>query len=388
MPHVAAQIIEAMTSALTVAGIAYFIAVLVAVSLFERSRRAIHESFAPAMSILKPLKGMDPGMLDGFRSHCQQSYRGSYEIIFGVGSLDDPAVAAVEQLMVEFPDRKIELVVCPEQLGANGKVSALVQMLPRASHDFLVINDSDILVSAHYLERVAYQFYSPSAKRVGLVTTLYRGRSHGTLPSRLESLGIATDFQAGVLLSRWIEGGMRFGLGSTLAIRREALEAIGGLLPMIDHLADDYELGARVHAAGYDVALASEVVETRIPAYDWRSFMNHQLRWGRTVRDSRPGGYMGLIVTHGLAWGLLNVVASGASPLSIWLLGMSFFLRLSMAMGVGAGVLGDHEVLPWLWLLPLRDCIHLGVWVMGFGGNMIEWRGERFRLDHGKLHRL
>jgi ceramide glucosyltransferase len=223
---------------------------------------------------------------------------------------------------------------------------------------------------------------------VGLVTALYRGRAHGTLPSQLEALGIATDFQAGVLLSKMIEGGLHYGLGSTLAISRQALNQIGGLEPLADHLADDYELGARVDQAGYRIALSTEVVETAIPAYAWRGFLDHQLRWARTVRNARPWGYAGLIFTHGLGWALLNVLASGLSPLSLWLLGLSFLLRVTQAMTVGAQVLGDHQVLPSLWLLPLRDIIAMGVWVAGFAGNTIVWRGERFVLKGGKLQRV
>jgi ceramide glucosyltransferase len=225
-------------------------------------------------------------------------------------------------------------------------------------------------------------------KEVGLVTALYRGQAHGTLPSRLEALGIATDFQAGVLLSKMIEGGLHYGLGSTLAISRVALEKIGGLAPLVDHLADDYELGARVSRAGYRVVLSAEVVETAIPAYGWRAFIDHQLRWARTVRDARPAGYAGLLFTHGLPLALLNVLASGLSPLSLWLLGLSFFLRLSLAMTVGAEVLGDHQVLPNLWLLPLRDLVAMGVWMAGFAGNTIVWRGQRFLLRAGKLEPL
>jgi ceramide glucosyltransferase len=229
---------------------------------------------------------------------------------------------------------------------------------------------------------------SPSAKpqqEVGLVTALYRGRAHSTLPSRLEALGIATDFQAGVLLSRMIEGGLHYGLGSTLAISRNALNMIGGLTPLVDYLADDYELGARVAKAGYRVVLCAEVVETGVPAYDWQGFADHQLRWARTVRDARPWGYAGLIFTHGLALALLNVLASGLSPLSVWLLALSFFLRLAVAMTVGAAVLADHQVLPNLWLLPLRDLIAMGIWAFGFASNTIVWRGQHFELKDGKL---
>jgi ceramide glucosyltransferase len=222
---------------------------------------------------------------------------------------------------------------------------------------------------------------------VGLVTAIYRGRAHETLFSRFEALGIATDFMAGLLVSKVIEGGLNFGLGSTLAVSREALEKSGGLLPLVNYLADDYQLGVRVARAGYSVALCAEVVETGIPAYDWKGFVDHQLRWARTVRDERAGGYAGLLVTHGLGLAMVNVLASGVSPLSLWLLGLSFFLRLAEAMTVGAEVLGDHQVLPNLWLLPLRDVVAMGLWAVGLIGNTIVWRGERFRLKDGKLEK-
>jgi ceramide glucosyltransferase len=402
----------------------YFLAALIAARIFLSKRRAPSAPFAPGVSILKSLKGLDPGMIDAFRSHCQQSYAGNFELLFGVSSLSDPAAEAVQQLIAEFSHLSIKLVECPQRLGTNGKVSTLVQLVPHARHNFLLINDSDITVSPRYLERVMACFdteerfsekqptareYDSGRKKcqgttlvvpqmkqnetgalapaVGLVTALYRGRARHTLASTLEALGIATDFQAGVLLSKWIEGGLHYGLGSTLALRRSALEKIGGLAPLVDHLADDYELGARISAAGYRVALSPEVVETNIAAYGLRGFFDHQLRWARTVRDARPWGYAGLIFTHGLGWALLNVVASGASLLSLWLLGLSFCLRLALAMTVGAEVLSDRQVLPNLWLLPLRDLIAMGVWVAGFAGNTIVWRGERFALKDGKLEK-
>ena len=392
MPHGFSQSVEIVTTIFTVAGLGYFVAALVAARVFVRLRRAPLAEFAPGVTILKSLKGLDPGMMDAFRSHCRQHYGGEYELLFGVASLDDAAVAAVRELMGEFPDRAIRLLECPERLGTNGKVSTLSQLAGHARYEFLLVNDSDITVTPLYLERVMRSFApgqraGKPEKPVGLVTALYRGRAHGTLFSRLEALGIATDFQAGVLLSRMIEGGLSYGLGSTLAISREALNRIGGFLPMVDHLADDYELGARVARAGYRVALTEAVVETSIPAYDWRGFIDHQVRWARTVRDASPAGYLGLLFTHGFCWALMNVLASGLSPLSVWLLGMSFFLRLALAMTVGAEVLHDHQVLPSLWLLPLRDVVGMGVWVAGFAGHLIVWRGERFELKDGKLCR-
>lgn len=387
--HALALGIEAATTVLTVAGMGYFLAALVAAQVFLRERRRALAAFAPGVSILKSLKGTDPAMLEAFRSHCRQSYAGAVELLFGVSSLDDPAVETVRALEAEFPEKAIRLLVCPERLGTNGKVSTLAQMQDAARYDFLLVNDSDITVSPRYLERVMAHFapQPAGAPQVGLVTALYRGRAHGTLASRLEALGIATDFQAGVLLSRMIERGLRYGLGSTLAVRREALERIGGFAALKDHLADDYELGARVAQAGYRVALAGEVVETSVPGYGWRGFFDHQLRWLRTVRDARPAGYAGLVFTHGLMWAALNVVASGAAWWSVWLLAMSFFLRLGLAMEVGAVVLGDRQVLPGLWLLPLRDAVAMGLWAAGFAGNTIVWRGERFEVKGGRLYK-
>jgi len=390
--HFLAQSVALLTTALAIAGMGYFLAALIASRIFLSARRAPLPAFAPAVSILKSLKGLDPGMIDAFRSHCRQTYTGSFELLFGVASLSDPAATAVQQLIAEFPECDIRLVECPQQLGTNGKVSTLVQLLPHARHGFLLINDSDITVSPRYLARVMACFEADSAaisaSEVGLVTTLYRGRAHHTLASTLEALGIAADFHAGVLLSKWIEGGLHFGLGSTLAIRRSALDKIGGLAPLVDHLADDYELGARLDAAGYRVALSPEVVETNITAYGLRGFLDHQLRWARTVRDARPWGYAGLIFTHGLCWALLNVLASGASMLSLWLLGLSLCLRIALAMTVGVEVLSDRQLLPNLWLLPLRDLIAMAVWIAGFAGNTIVWREARFTLKNGKLQRV
>lgn len=389
MPHTLALSVELLTTVFTLLGMGYLFAASLAANLFLFERRPVAGSFAPPVSILKSLKGLDPGMLEAFRTHCSQDYAGEFEMLFGVVSLDDPAAAAVLELQREFPQRAIHLIECPERLGTNGKVSTLAQMQDAARYDFLLVNDSDITVSPRYLERVMAHFapQPAGAPQVGLVTALYRGRAHGTLASRLEALGIATDFQAGVLLSRMIEGGLRYGLGSTLAVRREALEQIGGFAALKDHLADDYELGARVAQAGYRVALAGEVVETSVPGYGWRGFFDHQLRWLRTVRDARPAGYAGLVFTHGLMWAALNVVASGAAWWSVWLLAMSFFLRLGLAMEVGAVVLGDRQVLPGLWLLPLRDAVAMGLWAAGFAGNTIVWRGERFEVKDGRLYK-
>ena len=382
-------ILRVLFALLTVAGMGYYVAALLAGRRFRHSSAQAQTSFAPPVTILKSLKGLDPGMLAAFRSHCIQSYEGPVQMLFGVSSMEDPAVEAVRALQAEFPQCDIELHHCPERLGSNGKISTLVQLVRHARFDFLLINDSDITVSPTYLERVMNCFAPVEGMaEVGLVSALYRGRAQGSLASYFESIGISTDFQAGVLLSNWLEGGLHYGLGSTLAARRSALEQIGGLTALVDQLADDYEMGARIDKAGYRLVLSPEIVETSIPAYSWRAYLDHQLRWARTVRDARPGGYIGLAFTYGTAWALLLMLLAAFAPWSVGLWVVSFLLRLVVALSIGEGILGDRQVRSCRWLLPLRDLTMLGIWIAGFCGNTILWRGQRFRLRKGRLEAL
>jgi ceramide glucosyltransferase len=338
----------------------------------------------PPVSILKPLKGTDPDIYESFRSHCLQEYP-EYEIIFGVNDPADPAIASVEQLQREFPHRAIRLLVSPVKLGANVKVSNLAQMAREARHEYLIVNDSDIRVEPDYLRRVIEPLTN---NQVGMVTCLYWGVAAPTLGSQLESLGISTDFCAGVLVARQLEGGLQFGLGSTLAFRRSDLNLIGGFESVVDYLADDYELGRRIAGLGLKVLLSDVVVETHLPAYDFRGFVAHQMRWARGVRDSRLGGYIGLASTFGLIWALVNLLAAHGAPWSWAVLGAVFLLRVVMALAVGKVVLRDRQVLRQLWLLPLRDLIAVGVWVVSFAGHTVTWRGDRFELKHGRLTRI
>jgi ceramide glucosyltransferase len=353
--------------------------------LSEKRKPAVQPSRPwPAVSILKPLKGIDPEIYECFRSHCRQNYP-EYEIIFGVSDANDPAVQSVKSLQREFADRRIELVVCPEILGTNVKVSNLAWMLRAASYDYLIVNDSDIRVEPDYLRRVIATLVD---SRTGMVTCLYRGVAARTLGSRLEALGISTDFCAGVLAARQLEGGIRFGLGSTLAFRRPELEKIGGFKSIADYLADDYELGRRIADLGLAVKLSDVVVETYLPAYGVKDFFAHQLRWARGVRDARAGGYFGLAFTFGILWALLAMAASGAALWSWGMLASTLFLRLAVAWAVGWKILRDRQVLKHAWLIPLRDLMAVAVWIVSLGGHTVTWRGERFSLKDGKLTRI
>jgi len=379
-------IVSGITTLLAFTGCGYFLLVLWSARTFVRANRQALPDFHPPVSILKPVKGLDPEMYESFASHCRQEYPGDYELLFAAANQEDPAVEAIERLQREFPERSIRLVLCPETLGTNGKVSSLVQALPHARFDHILISDSDILVSPRYLRRIMAGFVpAKPGKRVGMVTALYRGKAYRTIPSRMESMGIVTDFAPNVLTARLLEGGTHFGLGSTLAVTREALDAIGGLLPLADYVADDYQLGARIAARGFEVVLSREVVETSVPPYSFGEFLAHQLRWARTVRDARPLGYLGVVFSYGLAWGMLNAAASGLSIESLALLSIAAAGRVSVALLVGGELLGDRQVLKDLWLLPLRDLIALALWGWCYAGTTIQWRGKSFTVKNGKM---
>jgi ceramide glucosyltransferase len=360
---------------------------------WRRTLRAAAEggtAFVPDVSILKPLKGVDARMYAGFVSHCMQEYAGRFEILFGVSSMDDRAVPEIERLRVEFPNCAIRLIECPERLGTSGKVSNLIQMLRQASYEYILINDSDIRVSHDYLTHVMAAFEDT---HVGMVTVPYLGRTAAdgkglTVWARLEALGISTDFLPGVLTARKIEGGIHFGLGSTLAVSRRALAAAGGLEPLVDYLADDYEIGVRIARAGYRIELCGETVETTVPAYDFRGFWDHQLRWARSTRDSRRWGYVGLGITYCIPWAVLNCVASGFALWSFTLLSLVLLARVSVALTVGVGILRDEQVLRDIWLLPLRDFFGLAFWAWSFASHTVVWRGEHFELENGRLTRV
>jgi len=380
------QALELIAVAGTLASLAYYALCLWSAAAFVKggtsARDGVRATQEIPVSVLKPLKGADPEMYESFRSHCLQDYR-EYEVIFGVNNPTDPAVEMVERVKREFPELPVRLILCSRDVGANTKVGNLAQMLRAARHEVIVVNDSDIRVAPDYLRRVTAPLARPE---VGLVTCLYRGISNRTLGSRLEALGISTDFVPGVLVARQLEG-VKFGLGSTLAFRRRDLEAIGGFEALVDYLADDYELGARLAQQGWKVELSDAAVDTFLPQYSISGFLSHQLRWARTIRDSRFWGYVGLGLTFGLPWAALALAFSGSALWAWGLFVLTLAMRLAVAWKVGRFVLDDRQVLSLLYLLPLRDLVAFLVWIASFAGHTIHWRGEVFQLRKGKLER-
>lgn len=381
------RIAELIAAAATIAGIAYYVVCIWSARRFVSDKVVAGKNARapqdfPSISILKPLKGTDPEMYENFRSHCLQECS-DYEIIFGVSDPDDPAVKLVNTLQAEFPQREIRLVHCHQKLGSNTKVSNLVQMLPHARQECIIVNDSDIRVPPDYLRRVLAPL---EEARIGLVTCPYRGVANSTLGSRLEALGIGTDFLPGVLVARNIEG-MKFGLGSTLAFRRSDLQAIGGFEAFLDYLADDYHIGYRLTALGKDVELSNVVVESFLPRYTMRSFFEHQLRWARTVKDVRRWAYLGLGITFVLPWALLTLILARGATWSWVLLALALVVRVASAVYVSRKVLYDPQTKLLVWL-PLRDVVAAFVWLASFMGRTVSWRGDFFTLKDGKLARI
>jgi len=393
MHHTVKGVLESVAAFGTLSSLVFYLLSACAIVSFLNRRQKLAPAASPEserapVSVLKPLKGVDPAIWESFCSHCEQDSR-EFQLIFGVSDLADPAVEMVRRLQAKYPLRKVELVVCDRVLGTNRKVGTLAQMLPFARHEVLVVNDSDIRVPPDYLQRVT----APLAdEAVGLVTCLYRGVAGGSVGSRLEALGISTDFVPGVLSARFLEKGLRFGLGSTLAFRRSDLRAIGGFEALADYLADDYELGRRIAATGKRVELSEVVVDTFLPSYSLREFLQHQMRWSRTIRDARRWGYVGLLLTFGLPWALVTLAASGGATWAWALSAVTITARLAVGIVAAEVVLHDRQIFRTaaplnVLLLPLRDLVAPLVWAASYMGNRIYWREDWFVLKDGKLIR-
>jgi ceramide glucosyltransferase len=345
---------------------------------FFRPRPTAQPPFQPSVTILKPLKGVDVELYENLATFCRQIYP-RFEIICGVASGDDPAIEVVRRLQRDFPHVALSLVIDGRVYGCNYKVSNLHNMYRHAKHDVIVLADSDIRVGPEYLSRVVEPLRN---RRVGVSTCLYRAVNTGGLPTLVESLFINTDFANLVMLARKVEKAS-YAFGATIAMRREVLEEIGGFLPIANLLADDYEIGYRAFQRGYVNELSTEVVDTVLSVGSWRRLYDHQVRWARTYRINRPGGYFGSILTHGTFWALLNVLLNGFSPLSCAVSGGLLALRYAAAARMAwAHLKTDHGVAA-LALVAPKDLFVTAVWFAAFAGNTVVWSGHRFEVNPG-----
>jgi ceramide glucosyltransferase len=363
------------------------------VASFARSP-ANEPASRPPVTVLKPLYGDEPLLEAALTTLCRQDYP-DWQIVFGVNDKADPAADIVRRLQGRFPEVDITLVTDPSRHGVNPKVSNLINMMPAARHDVLVIADSDVHGQPDYLDRLVAALDRP---RVGLVTTLYAGLPivPVTLPGRLGALQITNGFLPGALLSRAM--GRQDCLGATMCLRRKDLARIGGFHALVDHLADDNVLGRRIGGLGLHVELAQTVPLTTVPETDIRALFRHELRWARTIRALEPVGFAASILQYPLAWGLLTIVLSGAALWSVGLLMIVWVLRALAALGVDAALASlwtkastsdqksgnDEAALAFsypLWLLPLRDVMSVAVLLASYGGRNVIWRGYGLQAD-------
>ncbi len=291
-------------------------------------------------------------------------------MVFGLQDPDDPALPVIARLQERFPERAIVVVVDPTRHGVNRKISNLINMLPAAQHDVLVISDSDMHAAPDYLREVVTALERPGA---GLVTTLYAGLpAEAGLPGRLGSSQITHTFLPGALLARAL--GRQDCLGATMALRRGTLEAIGGLPALVHHLADDAELGRLVNASGLATELAATVLETTVPERAFRPLVHHELRWGRTIVALVPVGYATLALAFPLFWAALAVIGSGGEEWAFGLFAASWVARGASARGIDHA-LGLDPITP-TWLLPFRDLLSISVIFASYTGDEVRWRGE------------
>ncbi len=335
----------------------------------------------PRVSLLKPLHGLEPALEANVESFFRQDYPG-YEIIFGCRQESDPALDVVQAVRRRYPHVPAKIVLSGEPDRPNAKVCSLERMAEVAGSDYLVISDSDVRVTPQYLREVTRPLWRPE---IGMVSCLYRGVPSGGLWSRLEALGMSVEMTAGVVVADMLEG-LKFALGPTMAIRREVLEEIGGFRALADYCADDFVLGQRVFEAGKQVVLSHYVVDHVAVHKRCFASLQHQVRWMKSTRFSRPKGHIGTALTFAMPFGLLGLLAGivmGNPLLGLALLLYAALNRMTEAMLAGWSVVRDPLALKFFWFYPVRDLLGFFLWCASFFNTSIVWRGERYQLQLG-----
>jgi ceramide glucosyltransferase len=359
-----------LASVIAILGVIQQLGGLVVVRRFRRDQRAKTPSVArPSVTILKPLHGDEPLLEEALASFCVQHYP-DFQIIFGLQSSDDPAISVVQRLRRRFPRCDIGLVIDPTLHGTNRKIGNLINMLPAARHDILVIADSDVHVAPDYLERIVAALSLPAT---GLVTTLYSGLPGKLgLIARVGAMHINHIFLPGALLARSL--GRQDCLGATMALRRDTLAAIGGLEAIVNHLADDAMLGRLVAAEGLQVRLATTVPATTVPETSLRALFQHELRWARTIRSLVPIEFALSMVQFPIFWSALSVPLAGGEPWSWGLLLIGWLLRTAIGHAMHNAL--AFPTMSSMWLLPLRELMSVTVILASYCASEVKWRGE------------
>jgi ceramide glucosyltransferase len=351
---------------------------------FKKVKTETASNPEPALSLLKPIHGAEPDLDLNLSSFFTQTYP-NYEVLVCARSLNDPGFAVLDQISAKYPTVQIQKIASGEPPWINPRTYSVHVMMQAAKHSLLVITDSDVRVDANFLRSISSHFQD---KQVGLVTCLYRGVTKAGLWARLEALGMSVEMSSGVLVAEMLEG-MKFALGPSMAVRKEVIDAIGGLEEVAEYYADDFVLGNRVSKAGYRVVLSPYVIEHVITNSNFLASIRHQLGWARSTRFSRPKGHIGTVLTYAMPFALLGLLAGWL--LGNWKLGVALLLcgivnRMLQCIAVGWGVVRDKASLTYCWLYPVRDLMGFIFWVWSYLSDEVRYRGEIYTLfDEGKI---
>jgi ceramide glucosyltransferase len=372
-------------ASLTIAA-GYALVAVIAVLVWQMRRMPKESpSRLPPLTILKPLCGSEPSLYENLRSFCQQDYP-EFQIVFGVLDPADAALSVVERLVAEFPSLPIDVVINSQQHGGNRKTSNLINLLAQARHDLLVMADSDARVGPEYLKTVTAPLLD---SEVGLVTCIFRGIPVRRIWSRLGAMYINEWYMPSVLLAR-LFGHEGYVSGQTICLRRETLQAMGGLQVIADHLADDHQLGKRVRGLGLRIVLSHYVPTAEHDEASFGSLNRHELRWMSTIRVLRPRSFRLIFFSFSLPLAAFGIVLNAADPVlstAAWVLFQSTVVARLLLYGAhrlrdGLSLLSD------LWLVPARDLLICWVWWRSFFTSRVTWRGTEFDIDaSGIMHR-
>ena len=356
----------------------YYLLAIYSSRRFFSQREIEPSSFTPPLSILKPVRGLDPDAYKNFASFCDQDYP-EYEIVFCLGADDDPAVPIIESLRRNFPRQRIRVLFGSGRVAANDKVAKLVRLANEAAYEHLVINDSDVRVGRDYLRKIVAPLSDP---KIGAVTCLYVSTGDRTFIDTLQTVGMLSDFYAGLLVARELDG-VKFALGPTIATTRTRLAAFGGYEAIENRPGDDLLVGQLIAEQGYEVELSRYVVETVSDYQSMKELLHKRMRWLVVMRHMRPLGHLGLLFTQGLPWSIAAVAIHPTRPVAAFFLGGYFVLRTVMSWVIGVRGLKQKSldtkvVVAW-------DAFAFVMWVASFCRNSIRWRGGDYHIRNGEL---
>lgn len=345
-------------------------------------QRARASKATPPISVLKPVHGMEPMLRESLESFFLQDYP-DYELLFCARDRNDAALKIVDELVVRYPHQRVKILACGEPPWTNAKLWSVQKMVEAASHDILVISDSDVRVEPNYLREVCHPLHD---KSIGVVTCLYRGLPTGGFWSKLEGLGMSVEMTSGVLIANMLEDEMRFALGPTMATRKDVVQKFGGFARMADYCSDDYMLGNWAAEAGYKNVVSEHVIDHIILNRNFASSWTHQVRWMKSTRCSRPKGHFGTMLTFAMPFGILGLIAgllAGKPIVGACIFAWAIANRLIQSIAVGWEIVRDPRAISNAWMYPIRDLMGFFFWCASYGSRVIDWRGEKYRLEEG-----